>query len=76
MLDAWKFREEKWAPTWRWGPELVVLSSGRDLAFEVMPEGDEGMNRLDWRRGSSYAKALGQEHHVLDNKRTDREGSV
>lgn len=38
---------------------FVVLSPGRDLAFEVMPEGDEGMNRLDLRRGSSYAKALG-----------------
>lgn len=53
-----------------------MLSPGRDLAFEVMPEGDEGMNRFDLRRGRSYAKALGQEHHVLDNKRTDREGSV
>lgn len=59
-----------------------MLSLGRDLertqkteklAFEVMPEGDEGMNRLDLGRGRSYAKALGQEHHVLENKRTDRQ---
>lgn len=35
-----------------------MLSPGRDLAFEVMPEGDEGMNHLDLRRGRSYTKAL------------------